>query len=139
MALVLALLLLPAAPLRCESGLRLDAGSRQAWQPMPHWLGNASGQASVSVADGALDFAVPEPGRGMKWRISFEPTDVFFYRWLVAIRGPPYRYPAQNAGTEAGFLPPPAGRVMERAPLSRGADAHGPRFVAHVAGDRVSH
>ena len=66
-----------------EVVLRIDATSARNWEARPAWLGNRSDNPTVTAREGTLDFAVPEPGRGLKWALSFEPVDVFVYRWLV--------------------------------------------------------
>jgi len=53
------------------------------WSEQVSWQANPSEACSVSAQDGALDFSVPEPNRGMKWTYRFEAADVFVYRWLV--------------------------------------------------------
>jgi len=57
------------------SSWKLDAGSVSRWQAMPGWLGNPSERASFRVEDKVLHLHVPEPGKGMKWRIEGRPVD----------------------------------------------------------------
>ncbi len=56
----------------------LDARSAPKWQAMPSWLGNPSERASLVAEGGLLHFHVPEPGRGMKWRIDGRPVGTRF-------------------------------------------------------------
>jgi len=75
--------LLLASAVFGEVGLEIGPDSAAQWTRQPSWQGNPSAACSVTAADGALDFSVPEPNRGMKWSLRFAPVDTFVYRWLV--------------------------------------------------------
>ncbi|MBD3292869.1 MAG: hypothetical protein GF393_08105, partial [Armatimonadia bacterium] len=63
---------------------RVDFDEDPGFEPQSSWLGNASEDARIEVADGVASFIVPEPGHGMKWTVEHpERPDVGFHPWLV--------------------------------------------------------
>ncbi len=78
-----------------DVALRLDSTSAKSWETRPAWVGNASAQATVTANQEKLDFAISEPGKGMKWALGFEQVDVVTYRWLVV------KYRLVNYATKA--------------------------------------
>lgn len=68
---------------------RLAGHAAGSWQPQPAWLGNAAAHVAVSGEAATATFRVGDPGRGMKWSLSFAaPVDPRPYRFLsLRVRG----------------------------------------------------
>ncbi len=81
----LSFFILIAAGVACgEMASRIEFDDNPGFEPQPEWLGNASAETRVEVAEGIASFIVPEPNHGMKWSYTpDERPDIGFYPWLV--------------------------------------------------------
>lgn len=59
-----------AAPGLFDWGWQAPLANPAVWHAQPGWLSNVDATATVTVDGEALRFAVPTPGRGMKWSLA---------------------------------------------------------------------
>lgn len=91
--------LLATALAQAEDAYRDDFDTVTGWEPQLSWQSNPSQQATLTTRDGVATFTAPEPGLGLKWRLTLQdPVDIDLTPWLVI------RYRATNYRPTVDYL-----------------------------------